>query len=108
MMDEKERERVVQFIAQDRICDAFEEAYYLGEISLEEKDALYKKVAKQCGWNDLLRFGQLSLKEQIKKKIDPTSDKYQYRRVILPDLKAAVKKAAGRFSGRLLKRSKSA
>lgn len=108
MMDERERGRLVQIMAQDAVVDAFETLYVKGEISLEEKDALYKKVAESCKWYDLARMGQLSKKEQIKARTDPNSAHYAYKKVTLPDISKAVKQAAGRFSGRLLKRSKTA
>lgn len=109
MMKEVDRGKIIQVIAQDAITDALEERYYLDELTLEEKDALYKRIAEACGWEDLLSYSKASKKEQlkrdIKKRTDPTSDKYVYKKVTLPDLKAQVQKAMGRFSGRLLKRS---
>ena len=108
MMDERERGRLVQIMAQDAVVDAFETLYCREEITLEEKDALYKKVAEACKWYDLARMGQLSKKEQIRARTDPSSGHYLYKKVNLPDISKAVKKAAGRFSGRLLSTKRSA
>ncbi len=104
LMSAKDRDTVVAMHVQDAITDAMEELYYRGDITIEEKDAYYVKIAKAYGWDDLLRFSQLSKKEQIKAKIDPVSKHYAYKKVTLPDLKDKVQQAVGRFSGRLLKR----
>lgn len=108
LMSAKDEDARVAYLVQDAITDAMEELYFRGEITIEQKDAYYVKIAKAYGWDDLLRFSQLSKKEQIKQKIDPNSKNYAYKKVNLPDLREKMKKAAGRFSGRLLKRKQAA
>lgn len=106
LMSAKDRDDQLKLIAIDRLTDAFEEAYFLGEISLEEKDALYGKIAKAYGWEDLLTFAKASKKEQIKRKLDPASQQYAYKKVILPEPKPAgpVTRTLRLFKGNIFKR----
>ena len=85
LMSAKERDDQLRLIAIDRLTDAFEEAYFLDEITLEEKDALYEKIAKAYGWEDLLTYAKASKKEQIKRRLDPKLNTYAYKKVKLPE-----------------------
>jgi hypothetical protein len=105
LMSATERNKQVVLLAQDAITDAMETLYADDQITIEEKDAIYEKIGKSCGWEDLLRFAQASKKEQIKRKLDPSSNSYAFKRVKLPEdtLTAKVTNRLKKFSGSIFK-----
>ena len=62
-----EREKFIRELTSDYITDALEEAYFQEEITSEEKKELYRRIGK-LGYPDLLKKGELMLKEEIAKR----------------------------------------
>lgn len=71
----RQQEREFQELAADIITDALEKAHHdnPSEMTFEKKQRLYRLIGKRCGFLDLMRRGEVALKDEIKGRIALTN-----------------------------------
>lgn len=94
-MNRAEQKRL-QELASDLITDAFERTHFNdpGELSYEDKQALFRLIGKRCGFKDLLTRGEdTDVKEDIKARLaaEPRDTAGKVIPVKLPDKEVVTK-----------------